>query len=209
MNAPLALLKTSCAPPQDDTLGEVVATLGERSFLVAQGPHRQLCTQAFSCLITPAVGDRVLLAHAQGSAFILAILERQGDERPACHLPHGLDIDSPAEVRIVGAALELAPQALRVETTELDCQAVRLNYSCAEARGFVGVGKLVGQVIELFVDKWVQVSKQSYRISEQLDCIRTAELDCEASQTLRLHGKNALVSADQLSKLDARQIHIG
>ncbi|WP_178119481.1 DUF3540 domain-containing protein [Pseudomonas sp. SCB32] len=209
MNAPLVLLKTPSAHPRDDTLGEVVTALGERSFLVAQGPHRQLCMQAFSCLITPVVGDRVLLAHTQGSAFILAILERRGDERPACHLPHGLDIDSDAELRIAGAALELAPQALRVETADLDCQAARLNYSCAEARGFVGVGKLVGRVIELLTDKWVQVSKQSYRISEQLDCIRTAELDCEAGQTLRLHGKNTLVSADQLSKLDARQIHIG
>ncbi|WP_447753471.1 DUF3540 domain-containing protein [Pseudomonas nicosulfuronedens] len=209
MNAPLVRLKPPSTLEHHHTIGEIVATLGERRFLVTQGSRRQPCTQAFSCLITPVAGDRVLLAQAQDTTFILAILERTGDQRPACHLPKGLEIDSDAEVRIAGAALELAPQALRLRATELDCQAATLNYSCGEVRGFVGIGRLVGRVVELLTDKWVQVSKQSYRISEELDCVRTAEFDCEATQTLRLHGKNALVSADQLSKLDARQIHIG
>ena len=32
---------------------------------------------------------------------------------------------------------------------------------------------------------------------------------CAASESVRLHGKNTLLSAEHLSKLDAEQIHLG
>lgn len=208
MNTPLVLLKNPL-PPACEPTGQVIEPVGENGFLVARGQRRQICTQAFGCLVRPSSGDRVLLADVDGDTFILSVLERPGTERPTLRLPNGLDIDSGAEVRITGTAVELAPETLRLRASELDCQTATLTYSCKEAKGFIGVGKLVGRTLELLADKWVQISKQSYRISEQLECVRAGELDCEATQNLRLHGKNTLISADQLSKLDARQIHIG
>lgn len=209
MSSPLVLLKSPPPPATDELNGQVIQALGERAFLVSRGQRSQLCRQAFGCLVEPAPGDRVLLADVDDSTFILCILERPDGARPTLHLPDGLVIDSAGELRIAATALELAPQALRLRANELDCQAATLTYTCSEVRGFVGVGKLVGRALELLADKWVQVSKQSFRISEQLECVRAGELDCEAQQSLRLHAKNTLFSAEQLSKLDARQIHIG
>ncbi|MBG6287945.1 MULTISPECIES: DUF3540 domain-containing protein [Pseudomonas] len=208
MNTSRTLLKKPLPPTYEPT-GRIIETAGERGFLVARGQLRQICTQAFGCLVRPNAGDRVLLADVDGDTFILSVLERPGTERPTLRLPYGLDIESGAKVRITGTAVELAPETLRLRARELDCQAATLTYSCGEARGFIGIGKLVGRTLELLADKWVQISKQSFRISEQLECVRAGELDCEATQSLRLHGKNTLISADQLSKLDARQIHIG
>lgn len=209
MSTSLARLKQPRSSSLHETSGWVLESAGERGFLVAHGQQRLFCTPAFGCLVTPCAGDRVLLADVDDATFILSVLERPSGERPAIHLPNGLDIETGAQLRIGGAAVELAPESLRLHAREVDCETATLTYSCREARGFVGVGKLVGRALELIADKWVQISKQSYRVSEQLECVRAGELDCEAQQSLRLHGKNTLISADQLSKLDGRQIHIG
>ncbi|MCY1397844.1 hypothetical protein D9M71_128640 [compost metagenome] len=121
MSTPIAVLKNHLNPPATANTGQVVERVGERGFLINRGPQRQVCNQAFSCLVAPAAGDRVLLADVDGEAFILAVLERPGSERPTIRLPDGLDIDCASELRITGTALELAPQALRVRASELDC----------------------------------------------------------------------------------------
>jgi hypothetical protein len=209
MSTSLARLKQPRSTSRHETSGWVLESAGERGFLVARDQQRLFCTQAFGCLVTPSVGDRVLLADVDDTTFILSVLERPSNERPSVHLPNGLDIETGAQLRIGGASVELAPESLRLHANEVDCQTASLTYNCGEARGFVGLGKLVGRTLELLADKWTQISKQSYRISQQLECVRAGELDCEAQQSLRLHGKNTLISADQLGKLDARQIHIG
>lgn len=195
MSSLSVLLKSPPQPFTDEPNGQVLLAVGERTFLVTRGQRSQLCQQAFGCLVEPVPGDKVLLADVDATTFILCVLERSGDARPTLRLPEGLDIDTVGE--------------LRLRARELDCQATALTYTCAEVRGFVGIGKLVGRAFELVADKWLQISKQSFRISEQLDCVRAGELDCETQQSLRLHAKHTLISADQLSKLDACQIHIG
>lgn len=209
MSTSLARLKKPHSSSPQGTSGWVLESAGERGFLVGRGLQRLFCTQAFGCLVTPCVGDRVLLAEVDDAIFILSVLERPSRERPTIHLPLGLNIETGDQLRIGGTAVELAPETLRLHAREVDCLATTLTYSCGEARGFVGVGRLVGRALELIADKWVQISRQSYRVSEQLECVRAGELDCEAQQSLRLHGKNTLISADQLSKLDGHQIHIG
>jgi hypothetical protein len=208
MTSSIAALKLHPQRPTELS-GRIIEPAGSQAFLVARGQHRQVCKLAFGCFITPQAEDRVLLADVDGATFILAVLERSTASRPLLHLPDGLEIRNDGELSIAGQAVELAPQSLRFHAKTLDCQVEQLTYNCDEARGFVGLGKLVGRALEVISEKWVQISKQSFRISEQLECVRAAELDLEANGCLRLHAKHTLISADQLNKLDGRQIHVG
>lgn len=213
MSSRIAVLKTPHRQPpaygRGHEAGEIVERVSARIFLVDRDGERSLCTQAFGCLVEPEAGDRVLLAEVEDETFVLAVLERHGTGHATVSLPHGLAIESGGDVRIGGATLELAPQNLNLRAADVDCQAGSLTYSCNRVSGFIGAAKLVGRAFELMVDKLVQVSRQTFRVSEQIECVRAGELDCEAKESMRLHGRNTFISADELNKVDARQIHIG
>ena len=51
--------------------------------------------------------------------------------------------------------------------------------------------------------------KRSYRIVEEVDCVRSREMDYRATNNVSIRGKNALVTAEELVKLDGSQIHVG
>jgi Protein of unknown function (DUF3540) len=50
---------------------------------------------------------------------------------------------------------------------------------------------------------------RSYREVEETDQVKAGQIDYTADTSLQLHAKYALVTADQLVKMDAEQIHIG
>jgi len=51
--------------------------------------------------------------------------------------------------------------------------------------------------------------KRSYRTVSERDQLRAEQIDYAARENLSLHGKNAVVTARELVKLDGEQIHLG
>ena len=49
--------------------------------------------------------------------------------------------------------------------------------------------------------------KRSYRAVEETDQLRAGQIDYVAKETLSLHGENALLTAEELVKVDGEQIH--
>ena len=58
-------------------------------------------------------------------------------------------------------------------------------------------------------ERWTQKTKRSYRFVEEMDITRAQEIDTRASGTLSMRGKNAITTAEELVKMDGRQIHLG
>jgi Protein of unknown function (DUF3540) len=50
---------------------------------------------------------------------------------------------------------------------------------------------------------------RSLRTVEAMDQLRAGQIDHVAQGTLNLHGENAVVTAEELVKLDGEQIHVG
>ena len=47
------------------------------------------------------------------------------------------------------------------------------------------------------------------RTVEELDHVRAEQIDYAAKKTMSLHGDNAIVTANELVKVDGEQIHVG
>ncbi len=169
--------------------------------------------RAVSCLVEPGVGDLVLLAvPAAGPLYVLAVLERSDGAEPGVRVR----VDGPLAIETEDRVTIKGRQQVAIETRRFDVKAgaarlalgaVELLATVADAK--VEVAKLVADAVDVVSDRVLERVKRSYRFVEELDVTRARDIDTRAEQTIQVRGRNAVMSAEQLYKIDAEQVHLG
>jgi hypothetical protein len=200
-------------------VGEVTAREGSALTLnSASGTFH--AERAFSCLIEPEIGDRVLFAGSQaGGLFVLAVLTRESDAPPKLAVEgdlhvglkggrfvvaakDGIDLITPEEAAITAGSL-------RVHANEGHLFLDTLSHLGSQVVSEVKKVKLISGIFDSVIDRVSARVKRSYRTVEEIDQLRAEQIDYKAEQNVRIRGKNALVTAEKLVKMDADQIHLG
>ncbi|WP_437514945.1 DUF3540 domain-containing protein [Sorangium sp. So ce1099] len=176
--------------------------------------------RAVSCLVEPAAGDRVLLATEEGGdAFVLAVLERPEGA------PTILAVDGDLELRAQRGKVTVAAQLgvdvaagapIRVAAPAVDVTAVEgrlavqvLDVFGAVVKAELGKVKTLARSVDAVFERLSQRVRRSYRTVEEIDQVRARQIDYEAQGNARLHGENALVTAEVLAKVNGAQVHLG
>jgi hypothetical protein len=167
--------------------------------------------RAASCLLEPRPGDSVLVSGPTlEAAWIIAVLERQSAG------PARLSLEGDAELTVTGNLSLRAEQSLRLEADALTLRARegtalidRFHAFGREFTASVGQLKLVGNLLETFVERVTQFAKMSLRTVEGCDQLRSGVVDYQAEQTLNLRGREIVATAEELVKIDGGQIHLG
>ena len=73
----------------------------------------------------------------------------------------------------------------------------------------LGSVKAVASTVDSFLGRLSQTVKRAYRFVEESEQVRAQSLDYAARDNVRLHGKNAVITAESLVKMDGAQIHMG
>jgi Protein of unknown function (DUF3540) len=187
----------------------------------AATPHGHLWTRAaVSCLVQPAAGDVVALwAPDGGETFIIAVLERPSGTGVALHIQgdldmrvsdgrfsvktdKGIDLESMQEVHIKAQELSLIAKKWRSMFSDWLCV----------GRDIVtrtGAFSVIADTASVMADRLLQHSRQSLREVDELDQSHAGQMDYSAEQTMSLRARHTLVTADELVKADANQIHLG
>jgi hypothetical protein len=206
-------------PSAETAEGVVLSTHDDRTWSVRVGAHVLRARRAVACLVEPADGDEVLVVLGERDVWVLSVLHREGDAplelvadrdlrlrlrdgRLAVVTRDGVDVVTEGGVRVV------APEAtLRAQTATLlvDAAAVLGGVLEIEAQKVRTVADRCEQVI----GSLTQRLKLALRVTETLDSVRAGQIDWEARTNLQLHAKGALVTAREVVKLDAEQIHVG
>lgn len=204
-------------------LRQELATVARRDgdrFVLDTSTGACSASRAASCLLEPAVGDRVICATtATGRAWVLAVLER--DPTTAARLSAEGDL----ELRVRGGRLSLSSDQGVDVTTSADVQVTSRAVGVNAVDGHVVVQRLtyLGRFLQTEVEKvkslagtfdavlgrFSQRVKRSYRKVEEYDCVKAKQIDYVAETTLSLHGETALVTAAELVKVDGSQVHVG
>ena len=214
-----AVRKVESCPEVVQEIGTVVAA-GEGEWTVMSGGGHHQARRAVSCLVTPEAEDEVLLALVgDRRAFILAVLERregsairlEADGDVALRLrkgrfsvaaQEGIDLATAKEASVVAGAL-------RVNTSDASVRFDRLGYLGRFVQAEVERVKLVAGSLDTVLDRLWQRVKRSYRYVEEVDHVRADQLDYAAKKNAHIRGRNTLVTAEELVKVDAEQIHLG
>lgn len=207
--------------PRIEVVEEVCSvSLVEGPSFVVRSPSGELRTKrAASCLVAPEPEDRVLVARAGGEAWILAVLERS-----EC-APLRIEVDGDVSLRAPSGSFTVAAQEGIALVTAKDASIVAEGLSVQAGEGRVHLGALsylgrwvrsevervqtVAGVLDQLLDRFSQRVKRSYRFVEGLDVVRAGQIDQTAEGNLRMHGRHAIVTANQLVKMDGEQIHVG
>ncbi len=176
--------------------------------------------RAVSCLVAPEPGDRVLVAALEdGAVYVLAILEREAGCTTAISVDGDLTLQLPNGHFTVAAqeGINLVTgKDVAIVTGGLDVSAVHGSF-VIERLSFLGTlfqaqiekAKLVASTLDSTLERMSQRVKRSYRFVEEIDQVRADRIDYTAKKSMSLHARNAMVTAEELVKVDGEQIHVG
>jgi hypothetical protein len=203
--------------------GTITHRKGE-DLTVELGSGVVVARRAFSCLVEPIEGDRVLVAvEASGKAYILAVLERvRGSAKPAkttLRVEGDLEIQAPLGtcsiaaqegVRIASPGeVSLTSGELTVNTLRGKVVMEKLAFVGQWVQGELGKLKVIAESVDSVVTRVSERVTRSYRTVDEIDQVKAHQIDYTAKEQIRMHAKNTIVTSDNLVKVDGDQIHFG
>jgi hypothetical protein len=176
--------------------------------------------RATSCLVEPEIGDLVMLAHdPEAQVFVLAVLQR--DERIALVLRSERDIiveSKAGAVRLRGQEqVELSSEgSLEIAAPQTSLHTLRANLNAADST-FTGKSifatvqslKVVASSIESLAESVIERCASLIRQISGSEQVLARNLQYRAEELCSMHGKNSMLTAKQLVRIDSDQIHIG
>jgi hypothetical protein len=99
--------------------------------------------------------------------------------------------------------------AVRVNAVDGNVVLERMSFVATLFRAELESAKLIGKTFDSLLERFSQRVKRSYRVVEESDHLRAAQIDYAAKKSMSLHAENALLTAEELVKIDGDQIHLG
>jgi hypothetical protein len=219
-HAPADAVRPPAASGVVNALGIVTAVLPGGIHSVESEGRTLRCMRAASCLLRPEIGDTVLVTGPDERRLYLTAVAEQADAGTARIDVQGdltlasergaVSVQSPTQLNLRGQGeLNLGTSQLRIDAQAADCQVGHTTYQGEEVRATVLNIRVVGRVYEAIVDRLVHLSKTAFRMTEGVEQLRAGQIDYQANEMARVHGRNTVVTAKDLIKADAKQIHMG
>jgi hypothetical protein len=176
------------------------------------------CRRAVSCLVEPLLHDYVLMASQGKAAYVLAVLEREspdttlicegnvdvklGAGRLRIAAAEGVDVVTPKQVQIGAAHFGVHATTAKLVAQDLVALGSRMVSEIAHT-------SLRGSVLDKAFDRVSERVKRSFRRVDEIDQLKTKQLDYLATETMSLRSENMVATAKELVKVDGEQIHFG
>lgn len=196
-----------------------VTSVEGAEYVVESASGVRRARRAAGCLLVPAAGDTVLVASSQRGAWVLTVLERdegaegrlrvEGDVR--VEVPSGrLAVSAREGVEVAsGAAVTMVAPAVAVHAPEGTLSIERLSLLGGAVDVDVAKVRVAAGAIDQTVERVTQRVKRALRFVEDFEELRAGRIDYVAKTLLSMHGRGASVTADELVKVDAAQVHVG
>ncbi len=175
---------------------------------------------AFSCLVKPMTGDRVLFStDTDGQGHILSIVERLDSTETNLNFPGDVTLNaSQGQLHLNGK------QGINISSQQ-QINLVSEEYSLIAKKALFGVesisafgSKLVAKIshvqtiaatVETVADHWLQKLKNSFRLIEGVDQQRARDVIHTVKNLYSLRSRQAAILAKKDIKIDAERIHMG
>lgn len=213
INAPCT---AESAPEQH--IARVVGRAGHAWHLDLDG-QRRTGARAQSCLLEPALGDRVLVLVSGGDCWVLSILDRPSES--GCRLTFPGDVLIELEHGGLSVHSKKALSFSSGESFQVRAPLYSLCATTAEhfVHGVSWIGRklvstyesirTVSRSIESVSDTRCERSRHSIRSVEQIDRVTSGQIDYRAEGNFAIRGQNIVAKGRELAKIDSKQIQLG
>jgi hypothetical protein len=202
-----------------EAVGVVARAEGKR-FVVRTQVGEIDARRAVSCLVEPEVDDEVVVSVlGDGRAYVLAVLERDAGARARVVFDGDVDLEIKQgrfDVKAARGVSMTSGKDMDLTAGELNIRALaskivlqKLSYVGTLLRAEVESVKTVAATLDSVLERFSQRAKRSYRHVEEIDQVRAKEMHYTAEDNLFMNGGNAVVTAEELVKVDGEQIHLG
>lgn len=188
------------------------------SLAVVVGDVRSKAERAAACLTAPKPGDHVLVAFVGDACFIISVLESaeagahidvEGDLAIAVRQGKlAITAQRGVEVHTAGDAELTAPRA-RLRVIDAEAMVDRLRWLGDKLNVDIKHVATVADTVDSFAQRVRSRAERAYRFVADFDQLRAGHIDHRAKGTVRVHGENTVVTANELAKIDGEQIHVG
>lgn len=174
--------------------------------------------KAFSCLVAPRVGDRVMVNSVEGDYFILAILERRGLQDMTLDFPSSVQMDAKAGVGIAARGnidmltstscnlmandLNMSSSSMKLQTGTLTSQTERIEAHTRDIH-------LFAEMLNTVAERVTQRATMVVRWVEGMETLNIGNLIQKIRHNYTTHADQAVVTAKSDMRIDAKRIHMG
>jgi len=189
------------------------------AFTVAAESGVVAAKRSFSCLVEPLPRDMVLLFRGASGCYILAILERHGDQH-AC-----LSFEGDADLRLKQGRLRVAAQEgidlvsakdtalfspeLSINSVQAEVSIQHLSFFGTFLQGQIEKIKLIGQACDSIFERVSQRVKRCYRWVDEIDQLKAGQLNYLVKKLMSLRGKHSVLTAEEDVRIDGDKILMG
>jgi hypothetical protein len=197
--------------------GQVALKQGHNRYTVRLEGGERVARRAASCLLVPEPGDRVVLAFTP-EPYIIAVLERKGDNPSELVLegdarvtaPSGrLDIQSAEGVTLTSRVVSLFGGELRARAEKATLTFRELETIAVAAKTAIDAIVVHAHSYDGFIERITERAARVYRMVSEYDQLRARHFDYRAEESAQIKGKNTVLIAREVAKVDGEQIHVG
>ncbi|NLW04354.1 MAG: DUF3540 domain-containing protein [Pseudomonadaceae bacterium] len=183
----------------------------EGSWLVTTNQGLIRANQAYSCLVQPVLGDKVLLQSVGKTTYLLAILERQQPLAMQINAKQGLTFDlggqdcqwkNTGQWQLQAATTKVLSQHVELTTQTGKVSGKQLTQHWQQVRNLIEDFWHSGQTV------WQQVRQSISRVDEveQKDSGHHIQ---RVRGNMTLHSEQASITSTKDLRIDAERIHMG
>ena len=214
----------SCSGSKQSMCGAdkfVTARLGQENehfYLEVDGEDRKIrAMPAFSCLVMPQAGDRVLAVVDGDNAFILAILQREkecetelclkGDVKVVAEQSmqiaagHGLLMGGAEKVQIMSPGINCVAHNISLQGDKVSLTGRILKKQFQKI-------KAIAREVEKFFACFTRHAKNSYRYTTEHDEVHAGSARYLTENTMTIQARDSVHLAEELITMNAKQINL-
>lgn len=193
---------------------------GDDGYVVQGAAGTFAATVAFSCLLKPMAGDKVLYTRdTDGSSFILSILARPTGPDAVVSFPGDVVVEAAkGRVMIAGAdGIDMSTSStLTMLAADLNVAAAsaHLNIADTQAAGDSFTGtlnkvRLFSDAIDVVAKRVTQRVKTSFRWVEQIEHVTAGQMLHSVRNLFSVRARQTAIKAKDDVKIDGKRVHLG
>ncbi|HKJ88426.1 MAG TPA: DUF3540 domain-containing protein [Gammaproteobacteria bacterium] len=206
------------ATPARELGSGVVESAAQGGWAVACDAGRVRARKAFSCLVEPRNGDRVLVAELAGEAYILAVLERPGCQDACLSFPGNVEVQAPngnldmvadREVGVTASEAHVTAQRTRMLSREMDVYAGTLAVRGGALNAQATEVNVTAQRSSSVIGRVFQRAESVIRQVEQVETLNVGNLIQTVREQLNLRARWGVLRTRKDLSIDGEHIHMG